>query len=527
MVDSAREPPPGYRLAGADHESAQIWRAPFHFSLLTALVLSSSWHEVCVRQALAYGSVDQGLGRWIGTLAGLAGVVLGALGVRKTRAYTRAALWLVPLFMASGVAVAASASLLFAGFGSSSAPWLGTLVPLVTGLWLGATASVSWSALQTTWRQLSLLAELLDPFRLVIWVLVAIVTVTLLPLIGFLRSAYLMSGLFALLALWHLRLHAFLERAPLPHTRRWTLLVLSWGFFQGTLFAGSERWVSREQTRYFHGAILYTYQSERSELAVTTGPLGVQLFVNRSLRAADVDRHRYFEALVHPAFATTRRAARVLVLGTGDGLVESEVLLYPEVQTLDVVVEDRRIAGYAAHAAWLSQRTRAAMSSARVRVAEAEAIVWLGASHTPYDVIIVDLPDPSQPRWGKNYTSYFFERVRAHLTATGVVSVQSGSSQASPKLFANVAATLGAAGLHPLPYHAAVPSIGDWGFVLGSRKPLDRPNRLRMQTRFLTDAVLRASFFIPRDSRAEPGAPSTLDDQRVIGLLLQRNRVDR
>ncbi|HEU5075086.1 MAG TPA: hypothetical protein VFU02_12940, partial [Polyangiaceae bacterium] len=70
------------------------------------------------------------------------------------------------------------------------------------------------------------------------------------------------------------------------------------------------------------------------------------------------------------------------------------------------------------------------------------------------------------------------------------------------------------------PYHTAVPSIGDWGFVLGSEHPVASPKRLRVPTRSLTDEVLRAAFFIPRDSQANPGAPSTLDDQRVVGLFL-------
>src|SRR6187455_3103400 len=90
---AAREPPPGYRLASADRESTQIWRPPFHFSLLAALVLLGSWHEVCVRQALAYGSVDAELSGSIGTLTGLGGLLVGALGIRRTRAHAQAAEW--------------------------------------------------------------------------------------------------------------------------------------------------------------------------------------------------------------------------------------------------------------------------------------------------------------------------------------------------------------------------------------------------------------------------------------------------
>lgn len=523
MSQPAREPPPGYRIGPAEHASAPVWRAPFYFALFAALVIGGSWHEVCVRQALAYASLSAGAGRWVAMSLGLGGLIAGAFALGPALVRARPERWLPPLCAVSALVVAASACVAFVSFGSVAQPWLGAALALGTGLGLGATASAVFRALRVTWRQLSLLERLLEPLRLVAVGLTAFVAATLLPTIGFLRSAYLASGMLALVGLWHLGLHAFLERTPLPHARRWQLAFTAWVVLMGASLVLSEGWVSRPQLAYFQGAILHTETTERSELVVTTGPLGIQVFANRSLRAADVDRNRYFEALVHPAFAATRApATRVLVLGTGDGFVESEVLSYPEVRELSVVTEDAALARYAATAPWLAQRTRGAMRSARVRVIEAEPIVWLEASHPAYPIILVDLPDPTSPRWGKNFTRYFFERVRAHLTPGGLVAVQAGSSQAAPRAFANIEATLRAAGLETRPYHVAVPSIGDWGFVLASDRPFEPPTRLgaAAATRSLTDAALRGAFFIPKDSRAEPGPPSTLADQRVISLLL-------
>ena len=521
MARGLHDAPPGYRVGSAPHASAHAWRQPFYFTIAVALVLGLSWHQICVRQALAYGSLDDGLGGWLSTLSGLCALALGPFALRTTSARTRPETWLPPLFLGSAALVATSAGVLFVSFGSPAQLWLGAALTFATGLALGATGFAAAGVMRPTWRQLSLLERLLEPFRLVAVVLLAIVAATLLPLLGFLRSACLASALSALLGFWYLALHGYLERRRLPQAPRWRSGFVGWAALMGAALVLSEHWVSRTEVSYFQGAILHTQKSQRSELVVSTGPLGVQLFVNRSLRAADVDEHRYFEALVHPAFSATRAAPRVLALGAGDGFVESEVLAYPEVRTLDVVTEDAALAGYAARAPWLAQRTRNAMSSPHVHVIEAEAIVWLEASHTPYDVIVVDLPDPSLPRWGKNYTSYFFERIRAHLTPEGIVVVQAGSSQGTPRAFANVRATMSAAGLHTLPYHVAVPSIGDWGFVLGSRGPIEHPDRLRTTTRSLTHEVLHGAFFIPMDSRAEPGAPSTLDRQHVISLFLQ------
>lgn len=520
MTSAKAELPPGYRVGPAEHEPGRVWRPPFYFAVFAALVMGSAWHEVCVRQALAYGSLDGGLGRWLITLLSLVAFTVGGLVGYRSKARERPELWVLPLCMASAVLVAASACALFSSFGSATQPWLATALAVASGVSLGATAFATFASVRVTWRQLSLFARLLEPLRLVMLVLVAIVAATLLPLVGFLRAACLASGLIALVALWYLSLHSYLERTELPHARRWRWLLVGWAALMVSGLVLSERWVSRPQIAYFQGAILHTFESQRSELVVTTGPLGVQLFVNRSLRAADVDRNRYFEALVHPAFATHAAALRVLVLGSGDGLVESEVLAYPEVRTLDVITDDAALARFAAESAWLLRRTRASMRDARVRVIEAEPIVWLEGSHPPYDLVLVDLPDPSLPRWGKNYTRYFFERVGAHLAPKGVVAVQAGSSQGAPRAFANVAATMQAAGLHTHPYHVAIPSIGDWGFIVASREPFEPPAKLRAATRSLTDAGLRASFSIPRDSRGEPGAPSTLDNQHVVSLFL-------
>jgi spermidine synthase len=520
VTEAAPKLPPGYRIGAAEHDFAQVWRPPFYFAVFAALVIGGAWHEVCVRQALAYGTLAGGPARWLTTLLSLVALAAGGLGAYRSKARQRPELWVLPFCSASAVLVAASAGVLFASFGSEAQSWLGTALAVVSGLVLGATAFAAFASVRVTWRQLSLFSRLLEPLRLVMLVLVAIVAATLLPLVGFLRAACLASGLIALVGWWHLGLYAYLERVQLPRARRWRWLFMGWAALMAASLVLSERWVSRPQIAYYQGAILHTFESQRSELVVTTGPLGAQLFVNRSLRAADVDRGRYFEALVHPAFAAKRAARRVLVLGAGDGLVEREVLAYPEVRTLDVVTEDAALARFAAESPWLSRRTGAAMRDARVHVIEAEPIVWLEATHAPYDLVIVDLPDPSLPRWGKNYTRYFFERVRAHVAQDGVVAVQAGSSQAAPQAFANVAITMQAAGHHTHPYHVAVPSIGDWGFVLGSAEPFERPTKLRAATRSLTDAGLRASFSIPRDSRGEPGAPSTLDNQRVTSLFL-------
>jgi spermidine synthase len=73
------------------------------------------------------------------------------------------------------------------------------------------------------------------------------------------------------------------------------------------------------------------------------------------------------------------------------------------------------------------------------------------------------------------------------------------------------------AGLETLPYHAYVPSFGDWGFVLAADRPL-RPAQVKpkLPARFLTPALLPQLFVFSGDATEVPVEPSTLDHPTVF-----------
>ena len=105
-----------------------------YFAIFAALVIGGSWHEVCVRQALAYGSLSEGTGRWLATLLGLVALVAGGLVVRLSPARARPEAWFSPLCLTSAVLIAASAGVMFASFGSEAQPWLRWMLAIANGL---------------------------------------------------------------------------------------------------------------------------------------------------------------------------------------------------------------------------------------------------------------------------------------------------------------------------------------------------------------------------------------------------------
>lgn len=514
-MPGAESLPRAYRVPRPTPAS-EAWSGPLYFCAMLGTLLLGATYEVCLRQTLAFGSGELGSGRYLGVASGLFAVPVGALMGRRLK--RRAQQSLVPMCLASALCVALSSPILFLGFSLTNTTLLRVAVPVSTGLCVGASAVVAHAALGKLWRQLSLLPRLLDPLRLAATLLIALSAAALAPRLGLIRSSLLLAGLLSLTGFWYCRLFEFLERRPLLRSRSLEIASSALGVLCAAGFALSEGWVSRSQLAYFQHPVLQAH-SGRSETIVTAGPVGLQFFVDRALRFADVDGYRYFEALVHPALAAHHAPRRVLVLGVGDGFASREILRHDSVELIHLIAEDRRLVRLAQTAGWLRERTADALLSPKLRLTESEPIVWLSDNHEPYDIIVVDLPDAAAPRWGKNYTRYFYRRLAAHLAPRGIAAVQGTPIFEAPRSFANIEASVQAAGLSTLAYRVAVPSIGEWGFLLASRGPLPIPSSLNLDTRYLDDTILGALFAIPVDSRAEGGPPSTLYDQRLLSLL--------
>ena len=93
-------------------------------------------------------------------------------------------------------------------------------------------------------------------------------------------------------------------------------------------------------------------------------------------------------------------------------------------------------------------------------------------------MIVVDFPDPTNFSIGKLYTSSFYALLEQRLAASGYAVIQTTSPLVARQSFWTVVATLEAVGLKAAPYHAHVPSFGEWGFVIAGRRPLRLPAEL-------------------------------------------------
>ncbi len=292
----------------------------------------------------------------------------------------------------------------------------------------------------------------------------------------------------------------------------------------GAAFAMADRLVIPAEQELYAETIVLVKQSRHQRIVLTRGRGGVQLFLDGNLQFAEQDEYRYHEALVHPAFAATGDVRRVLVLGGGDGLALREIFRHEGVEAVTMVELDPVMTELAATHPAFRRLNQQAFDDPRLTLVHDDAMVWLderGGEAEAFDVIVVDFPDPRSFSLGKLYTGRFYALVARALADGGTLVVQSTSPLYARRSYWCIDATIRAAGLHTVPFHATVPSFGEWGYVLAKKRPFDPPERLDVGgLRFLNDEALGHLFVFPRDMArpADPPPPNRLDDQRLVRL---------
>lgn len=350
----------------------------------------------------------------------------------------------------------------------------------------------------------ALLASLLFPLWLV-------------PRVGLMRSSFVFGVLNVLVAV---------AMAHLFHRehRRTGLLVESWValavLLAGAVFADD---LTRfTESRLYDDPVVLTRQSPYQRIVLTHRPGGdVKLFLNGELQLSTRDEYRYHEALVHPVLAAHKAPLRVLVLGGGDGMAVREVLKDPRVENVVLVDLDPEMTALFRDHPRLAELNDGALRSPRVRIDNADAFVWLEATEKRFDVVIVDFPDPSSYSLGKLYTTTFYRILASRLAPGGMAAIQSTSPFSSQRAFWCVVRTVRAAELLATPYHAPVPSFGEWGFVIASREPYRPPTGLPPDLSYLTPGLLPSLFEFPADMAEMPVEVNRLDNQILVSYLAE------
>jgi spermidine synthase len=280
-------------------------------------------------------------------------------------------------------------------------------------------------------------------------------------------------------------------------------------------FAGAERLQKWAEVASYAEPVIYAESSRFQRIVLTRRDDDLRLYLNGNLQFSSRDEYRYHEALVHPAMGRVASPRNVLILGGGDGLAAREVLRYPSVERVTLVDLDPAMTKLFARSGFLTRLNGGALTDKRLTVVNADGFRWVREATGRYDAVIVDFPDPVDFSVGKLYTETFYRSLVRLLAPGAMVTVQSTSPLVAPQAYWTVAATMEAAGLTTRPYHAYVPSFGEWGFILASAGTIPAEGRFP-RGRFLTPAVERQLFAFPPDMARRPAEVNRLDNQILV-----------
>lgn len=337
----------------------------------------------------------------------------------------------------------------------------------------------------------------------------------LVPQLGLIRTGLLFGLMNAAIALWAL----WLFRHELRHVKAHALACLAVLCVLGAGFAGANQITTLAEDHFYQDRVVFTATTPYQRIVVTSGRGGHRLFLNGNLQFAERDEYRYHEALVHPVMSAHGAPKKVAVLGGGDGMAVREILKYPSVESVTLVELDPAMTNLFSQQPALKRLNGEALLSPKVHVVNADAFQWLDKSADMFDVIVVDFPDPTNFSIGKLYTNSFYALLDRHLAASGYAVIQTTSPLVARRSFWTVVATLEAVGLKTAPYHANVPSFGEWGFVVASRRPFSpatQTGALPPGLRFLDPQTLPLLFDFPVDMARVPAPVNRLSNQELV-----------
>ncbi len=291
----------------------------------------------------------------------------------------------------------------------------------------------------------------------------------------------------------------------------------------------AETLVSVLDATLYEDEVIVSQTTPYQQITITRFRDRTRLFLNQSIQFDSLDEHRYHEMLVHPALARVANPARVLILGGGDGMAAREVLKDPRVLAIDLVDLDPAVTSLFRDRDDLAALNDFALRNQKLKTVNADAWQFLSEPGETYDLIIADLPDPSNLSLSRLYTREFYARMLDRLSATGLFVSQAGSPLFARSAFWSLEKTLSGTrnpiapgqGLWVEPLHVTIPSFGIWGFIIaGKMEPTERTLTFPNDLLYLTQDTLDAARVFPPDMAKVEVEPNTMQTHALMKYYL-------
>ncbi len=287
------------------------------------------------------------------------------------------------------------------------------------------------------------------------------------PFLGLTYTPFVLGALNFIVALF-----TFLYLRKIIKKRSRANLALSFVFVGITIFVGllfAKPIVLFGDQKKYRDKIVLQEETQYQKIVMTEWQENYSLFINGNLQLSSFDEYMYHEPLVHPVMNLVPKRKRVLVLGGGDGCAVRELLKYQEIVSIDLVDLDPKMTALARKNELFLSMNKGALNHKNVTIKHEDAFQFLENNKVLYDVIIIDLPDPNNVDLNKLYTREFYFLCSKRLTHNGAMITQAGSPYYASKAFYCIEKSMQASGFKTLPLHNQILTMGEWGWIVGSK----------------------------------------------------------
>lgn len=189
------------------------------------------------------------------------------------------------------------------------------------------------------------------------------------------------------------------------------------------------------------------------------------MYYNQQLQFSTIDKHIYQEAYVQPVMQFVKGGSEVLLIGGDNGAIEDELSKFENTISLTQLTLDTAFYAFA--------RSNTSIPSRKFEekiVKEEDVFRFLSESEDFFDLIIIDLPDPTNVEYAQYYTMEFYRLAHQRLKKSGFLISQSGDTYRKGNEVQKIWNSISEVGLNILPYQCQIPSIGQWSWVIGSKE---------------------------------------------------------
>lgn len=291
------------------------------------------------------------------------------------------------------------------------------------------------------------------------------------------------------------------------------------------VFLNGAEWEAELENSLYKDKVIFSQHTDYQHLTVTERTMSpgkpkiYNLYINGRTQFSSVDEFIYHEMLVHPAMMASANHDDILLVGGGDGLALREVFGWDPKRVTMLELDKTMIdffskekfddgSGTIINKSLLALNKNSLIDE-RVNIIFGDAFISVDSllnQQQLYNVIIVDLPDPSHPDLNKLYSVRFYEKLSHLLKGDGSIVVQSTSPYHAKKAFISIGKTMKAAGFDNVEqYHENVPSFGEWGWTIATKigqaasQRIENNPSLPTEVRWVSYDLISKAFVFSKD----------------------------